>query len=312
MKWTACLCVLFLAACAPRPAGETPVPPSLQLFQSPTSSPTAGQPAGLVVSAETPLPTPTPFAYTVKTGDTLSQIAEKFNISLDALLAANPDVDPNAMSVGQTLQIPSNPTNQSSESTPTPVPFPVRQIACYPNADGGLWCFALVHNDSQDFIENVTAQFTLRDPDGKSLASQTALLPLNILPPDTSLPLSVYFAPEMPANARPQVQILTAIRLLPNDTRYLPATIDNTLVQVDWAGHSAQVSGQVLLPADSEPAKSIWVAAVAYDSAGRVIGVRRWESTANLAPGGNLPFSFLLSSAAGDISRVDFAVEARP
>lgn len=306
------MCALFLGACAPQIPNETPLPPTLDVYPVATFSPTAGQPNGLVISAETPLPSPTPFAYTIKSGDTLSQVAEKFNISLDALLAVNPDVDPNAMSVGQTLQIPSNPTNRTGESTPTPVPFPVQQIVCYPTADRGMWCFALVHNDSHDFIENVTAQFTLLASDGKSIASQTALLPLNILPPDTSLPLSVYFSPDVPADAKPQVQILTAIRLLPGDTRYLPATIDNTLTQVDWSGRSAQVSGQVLLPADSKAASLVWVAAVAYDETGGVVGVRRWESTAGLSAGRKLSFSFLLSGAAGHIVRVEFAVEARP
>ncbi len=270
------------------------------------------QPAGLIVSADTPLPSPTPFAYTVKSGDTLSQIAEKFNVSLDALMQANPNVDPNGMSVGQTLKIPSNPSNPTGESTPTPVPFPILQAACHPTLDRGLWCFVLAHNDSSEFMENVTAQVSIVDSRGKSIASQTALLPLNILPPGQSLPLSVFFAPDVPSDVEPRVQVLTAIRLLPGDARYLPATIQNTLVQVDWSGFSAQVSGQILLPANSKVANVAWVAAVVYDAAGNISGVRRWQSTTPLAPGASLPFSFMVASVAGRIARVDFAVEARP
>jgi hypothetical protein len=56
----------------------------------------------------------------------------------------------------------------------------------------------------------------------------------------------------------------------------------------------------------------VWVAAVTYDGAGRVTGVRRWESPAGINPGGSLPFTFSVSSMAGRIERVDFAVEARP
>jgi LysM repeat protein len=302
---------LILSACTSQPSGVTPIPDDLKPYQTLTLTPTDSQPAGLVVSFETPLPSPTPFQYTVKPGDTLSQIAERYNVSLDVLLAANPNVDPNAMKIGQTLQIPSNPKNASGESTPTPVPFPVQQIECYPGMDRGLWCFALVHNDSNDFMENIAAQISLVS-NGQTIASQTALLPLNILPPNTSLPLSAYFAPDIPLEAKPQVQILTGIRLLANDERYLPATIQNTLVQVDWSGLNAQVNGQVLLPADATPAKVIWVAATAYDETGRVVGVRRWESNAGLQPGGSLRFAFMVSSAAGRIERVEFAVEARP
>ena len=96
-----------------------------------------------------------------------------------------------------------------------------------------MWCFVLAHNDLPDFMENLSAQVTLVDSNNNFIATQTALLPLNILPPNTSLPLTVYFPPDIPFDAKPQVQILTAIRLLPNDSRYIPATVNNTLVQVD-------------------------------------------------------------------------------
>jgi hypothetical protein len=126
------------------------------------------------------------------------------------------------------------------------------------------------------------------------------------------LPLTVFFPPEIPFDAKPQVQVLTAIRLLPNDERYLPATVNNTLVQVNADGHSARVSGVVLLPGDAKPAAQIWVAGTAYDESGKVVGARRWESGAGLSPGGSLPFAFMISSLGGRIERVEFAVEARP
>jgi hypothetical protein len=216
------------------------------------------------------------------------------------------------MSIGQVIRIPSNPENPSGEPTPTPVPFTVEQIECYPTADRGMWCFVLVHNDLSDFMENVSAQVTLVDADNSPLASQTALLPLNILPPNSSLPLAVFFPPDVPLDARPRVQLLTAIRLLPDDERYLPATTRNTLVQVNADGRSARVNGQVLLPESASNASQVWVAATAYDEDGRVVGVRRWEWEAGLAAGGSLPFEFFVSSIGGTIDRVDFAVEARP
>lgn len=262
--------------------------------------------------AETPLPSPTPFTYTVQTGDTISSIALKFGVSIDDLQTANPEISPNAMSIGTVLKIPSNPDNPSGEPTPTPASFTVQQIECYSTADNGMWCFVLIHNDFSEFMENVSAQVTLVDINNATLASQTALLPLNILPPNTSLPLSVFFPPDVPANAKPQVQILTAIRLLPNDERYLPATINNTLVEVNTDGHSAQVSGLVLSRSASTDANQVWIAGTAYDDAGRVIGVRRWESSTALPAGGSLPFEFMISSIGGRIARVEFAVEARP
>jgi LysM repeat protein len=311
MKRGLLLFVVFVSACAPAPSLSTPSSVDLTPYSTVTVSPFPETSGGLV-AAETPLPSPTPFTYTVQAGDTLSQIAERFGVSLDDLQAANPEVSANSMSVGQVLKIPSDPANPSGEPTPTPVPFAVEQIECHPTAARGLWCFVLVHNEYSELMENLSAQVTLVDPGGAVIATQTALLPLNILPPGTSLPLTVYFAPDVPALARPQVQVLTAIRLLPGDARYLPAVTQNVLVEVDWNGRSAQVSGQVALPAASRAAAQIWVAATAYDESGRVAGVRRWEWTDGLQAGASLPFRMTVSSLGGAIERVELAVEARP
>ena len=308
--------LFLLSSCTSEGIGSTPFPSTLIPFLTSTSIPlsttgTLQTPKGMV-AAETPLPTPTPFTYTILQGDTISSVALKFGVSMDNLLAANPEISPNAMSVGQVINIPSNPENPSGEPTPTPAVFTIQQIECYPTADQGMWCFVLVRNEFPDFMENVSAQVTMVDSNNVTLESQTALLPLNILPPNTSLPLTVFFPPDIPPEAKPQVQVLTAIRLLPGDERYLPATINNTLVQVNADGQSARVNGQVLLADDATAASQIWVAGTAYDEAARVVGVRRWESNAGLAPGGSLPFEFMISSLGGRIERVEFAVEARP
>jgi LysM repeat protein len=309
-------CFFLLTSCTPQridtiPSSSTLIPFATSTRNSVFTTGTTQTPEGLV-AVETPVPSPTPFAYTVQQGDTISSIALEFGVSMDDLQAANPDISPNAMSIGQVINIPSNPQNPSGEPSPTPASFTIRQIECYSTADKGMWCFVLLHNEFSDFMENVTAQVTLVDAQNTVLASQTALLPLNILPPNTSLPLAVFFPPEMPSNAQPQVQILTAIRLLPNDERYLPATINNTLVQVNADGRSAQVHGQVLMPGDAQDARQVWVAVTAYDENGRVIGVRRWEWDGGLAAGGSLPFEFRVFSLGGEIARVEFAVEARP
>ena len=302
--------LIFLTDCAPQPTQSVSRPGDLLPYLTATHAPLPS-PEGLV-PLTTPLPSPTPFSYTVQTGDSLSLIAEKFGVSLDDLQAANPEVFSNSMSVGQVLRIPSHPANPSGEPTPTPAPFVVQQIECYPTSNAGMWCFVLAYNDSPDFMENLSAQITLIDSNHFVLASQTALLPLNVLPPDASLPLSAYFPPDIPRDANPQVQVLTAIRLLPDDARYIPATVNNTLVQINAGGHTAQLSGQVLsLQGQTSVANQVWVAATAYDDAGRVVGVRRWESNASLSAGGSLPFEFMISSIGGRIARVEFAVEAR-
>jgi LysM repeat protein len=75
------------------------------------AAPSASPLSSTVESASpspTPIPQPTPTVYTIKTGDTLSKIARKFNVSLDALLAANKDTikNPNRIRVGDEIIIP--------------------------------------------------------------------------------------------------------------------------------------------------------------------------------------------------------------
>lgn len=281
-------------------------------FITSTYSSTPEIPEDLVFSFETPLPSPTPFEYEVQVGDTMSEIAEKFGVSLDALFLANPDVSPNSMSVGTKINIPSNPSDPVGVSTVTPVFVPVKQIECYPTTDKGMWCFALVYNDSTDMLENLSAQVTLIDDDGRTFISAQAFSLLNILPPGTSLPLMIFFPPNTLAKAQPRVQMLSGHRLLPDDPRYLPVILQNTLSEVKASGRSAQVSGTVRLPDDVPPASLVWVVAVAYDKNGRVVGARRWESSAKIPPGGNVHFSFVVSSLAGTIDLVEFVAEARP
>ena len=43
--------------------------------------------------------------YTVQSGDTLGEIASKYNTSVDQLLTLNPGVDPSALQPGQRLRV---------------------------------------------------------------------------------------------------------------------------------------------------------------------------------------------------------------
>src|SRR5262245_26509546 len=118
--------ILLITACAPQPTQSKPLPGDLILYLTATQAPLQ-TPQGLI-PLTTPLPSPTPFTYTVQQGDSMSVIAEKFGVKLEDLQAANPEVSSNAMSIGQILRIPSNPDNPSGEPTPTPAPFTVQQI----------------------------------------------------------------------------------------------------------------------------------------------------------------------------------------
>ena len=60
----------------------------------------------ICIPAPQPVPCPGGFFYTVVAGDTLFAIATRFNTTVNAILQANPGVDPNRLFVGQQLCIP--------------------------------------------------------------------------------------------------------------------------------------------------------------------------------------------------------------
>ena len=308
-RTSACLLLLsLLTACAAgTPAPATPgggtAQPSVTII--PSATPT------LVPSlAHDLLPSPTSSHYRVVAGDTLTGIAARFGIPLEALLAANPGMQAAALPVGTTIIIPASDVT-SIEPTPTPAMLPVQQAHCWSEADGGLWCFALVQNTYADSLENLSAQFTLLDADGKVLESQAAFALSDILPPGQSVPLAIHYPPRFPADVSVQVDVLSAIRLLPGDVRYLPVEVMNTLVSVDASGRAAEVSGQVILTGSGK-ADTLWVLATAYDDSGDVVGVRRWESPTALTADSPVSFDFLVSSVGPGIDRVEFLAEARP
>jgi hypothetical protein len=258
------------------------------------------------------LPTATIFVYTIRQDDTLTAIAERYGITLDLLLAANPGLRPEALTVGGSITIPPG-NSLPAEPSPTPASLPIQQARCWGDVDGGLWCFALLQNQYVETLESISAQFTLLDAGGQELASQTAFAFLNTLPPGRSMPLAVHFAPPQLADpgVRVQVQVLSAIRLLPGDSRYLPVALENIQVSVQAPGQAAQVSGRVIITG-AIPAATLWVLAAAFDAAGDLVGVRRWESPSPLNAEAPVTFDFFVYSLGPEITRVEFLAEARP
>ena len=311
--FSAAICLaLLVAGCASN--SETPRPAALpELTAYSTRTPGPPSPAAATVTQPpilTPTATSTPQTYQVVRNDTLTGIARRFGISLEALQAANPGVSATALRVGQSLSIPAVTQGTTAVDLSTPVPLEISTGACLPSGTGTV-CFVPVHNPSADALEDISLNVTLFDAQGQALASQAAVLPLNILGPDQVLPASVFFEGQM-SRAPAEGQLLTAIRLASGDVRYLPATLQNLLVSTAWNGLSANVQGWVTLPEGSKPAASLWVVAVAYDASNQIAGYRRWEWSGKLQPGTSQPFTMAVYSLGPSINHVDVQVEARP
>lgn len=71
------------------------------------------------IVAPTPPPEPATTEYVVVKGDTLGKIAKSQGVSLKALEAANPTVQPTKLKVGQKLEIPASTSETTSSTTST-------------------------------------------------------------------------------------------------------------------------------------------------------------------------------------------------
>lgn len=60
--------------------------------------------------------------YTIRSGDTLADIAERFSISLEDLLAANPGINPSALHTGDTIKLPTGTEPATPEASATGTP----------------------------------------------------------------------------------------------------------------------------------------------------------------------------------------------
>lgn len=293
------------------PAATLVAAPASLLFPAPTSARLLLiTPAAAPEQTPPALPSPIPFSYTVKSGDTISQIAERYALTVDELVAANSAINTQILSIGQKIQIPARPAAQA-ESAPPPADLLTGPVRCLPSG-AGLWCLASLTNPHPEPVENISAQISLLAADARRLESLEAILLLNTLPAGGSLPLAAFFSSRPTEPFFVRLDISSAFLLTPQDPRYLPARADNLLSQISADGLSAQVSGRVFLPESSQPAAEVWLAGVAYNQAGEIVGFRRWQSDGLLQAGASQTFSFNVYSLDGWIDRVEVLIEARP
>jgi LysM repeat protein len=97
---------------------RSPAAATVALSDTPTSVRTVtASPTNTVTPTPSITPTPSLISYKVIAGDTASGIAAKFNIKLESIIKANPDLNPDLLFAGQTLMIP--PPGWTPSPTPT-------------------------------------------------------------------------------------------------------------------------------------------------------------------------------------------------
>ncbi len=305
------------AAASPNPGTLSPNAGNMAAFTpyaSATPRPSA-TPTPPGTATPLPSPSPTPRQHSVARGEDMGGIAFRYGITLEQLMAANPNVNPSAMSIGTVLLIPAGAKPDAGQPTGiptlTPVPLEVRPVSCATARDGGAWCFLPVRNTTGAALENLSAVVRLADRASGQILSQTALAPLDRLAPGDELPLVAYFPAPVPADFSAGAELLTAMPVA-GEGRYLDAQVAETAVEIADGGLSAQASGVLRLSDSGMDARQAWVAAVAYDAGGNIVGARRWEADAPLPPGGQAAFTVSVYSTGAPIARVALLAQARP
>lgn len=319
LKVAAVVCgCLLLAACQ-----TSQSTPQVSLFPEGELTPFATQtvtatatvtPIGIATETPVPVPTSTPMTYTVKANETLFSIAANHGLTTDQLKAANPSVNPYLVAPGMVLIIPAADgaaeapaTTSQNVSGATPYPLVSGDAKCTPSISGGQYCFAELTNAQELMAGNISAEFHLTNMQTGEVLTQTALVPLNRILSGGSLPIFAYFSP--PAFEHPQVslKLLTAVSIDGSSSPVQSAVVkvDEPAVVISANGLSVVVSGQARFEAAEGTSGKVWIAAVAYDAAGNIVGIRRFSSGAAYSVGELVPFTLNVYSIGGTIDRVE-------
>jgi len=316
----AILLLLLLSACGPSIAENTmtPAPTRTGVLSTYAGLQASTTPTPTNAAAPTPLPTatPTPRTHVVKAKEDLWGIAIRYGLTLEDLLTANPTIDPRFLSIGASLNIPAplyTPTpDPDNPPLPTPIGLTVGLPVCYPSAEGGLWCFVTAINRQEYAVEGLSAAIHLYDRINGEIRSQTAFAPLNQVLPGGEMALSAYLPAPLPTSYDLSVELLTALPVPPASGRYLSIQQPGTDVTIALDRLSAVASGTFRLGDAESTASRLQAAAIAYDSGGRVTGIRQWEYNQPLSGTAQADFQITVYAAGAPIDRVVVLVEGYP
>jgi len=229
-----------------------------------------------------PTPSPTPHYHTVAAGETMSSIAWLYGLNTGDVVDVNPDINPNTMVVGMQVLIPAKPANTQEVSLSADLePIVLDEPQCHQEKSGGLWCFINALNENDNAVENVLVEITIGNANASQLTSRIAAAPVNMIAAGEQQVLSAYFPPPIPDPLRYSYQLISSIPV-ENISRYIEAQIIEQSVDISEDGLTAQISARVFVNGIVGETVRIWLAVVARDSAGDVMGVRRIEAVSQL------------------------------
>jgi len=309
MKFSSFIALLFFLAAASCSSVQPTAVSRLTPFYTPiVVQPTPIQPP---TQSQLQLPTPTPVIHVVAAGETISSIAPRYGVEPSAIIAANPNVDPNAMGIGTKLLIPAQSSSGFFLTEESPLKLDSGPLTCTRFRGDGIQCFLLIRNSQNLPVENLQARIILGNEQTGEVKEQLTTAPLNILYPGQAMAISAFFSSPVSAPFQSRFEMVRAQAVQDGNNRYLETKLENQQVTISSNALSAKVYGEISLAASTGTASAVWVAGIAYDNEGNVVGVRRWESNSPLSAGQKIPLAFTVYSSGAAIERVDVLLEAR-
>ncbi len=259
-------------------------------------------------STSTPAPTPTPTIHIVTLGETISSIALRYGLDMNTLLAANPEIDPYSLIVGDQVIIQAGNVQVQIGGLSEPLALDVSKPECSRTPEGGLWCFAVLTNPLDEAASNLAVTFKASNASSEEIASHTAPAILNKLDPGETLPASVYFAGPLPAVINVTASLAFAFPASQSGKTFISVDTGSPVIEI--SGRLAKVTGEAVTAADPGKTVDVWVAALAYDINGNLVGMRRVENRVSLEEGKGLNFDLYVYSTGGVINSVIIKAEA--
>jgi LysM repeat protein len=268
----------------------------------------------LMLPLATPLPTATPVVYVVRAGDTLIGIARQYDLSVDAIQAANNNVAPELLQIGQELVIPqptaSGPIGPDRYILPTPTPLPLELagLSFRETAVGSLWLLGEVRNPTDMYVDHVAVRVSLTDAEGKEIDGGLVYTALDPIPPGSSSPFGLLFPGRPPGLAGFRATLASAEPAAALGDRATGLTVAEH--KGGPAGALYRVTGQVHNTSDAA-VNEVRVVVTLYDAEGALTGFRAETLNVRVEPGAMAAFDVRATIGGGNTVRYSVAAQGR-
>jgi len=286
------------------PSPTLTIAPPENPYQSTTKTPVPETPTLPPPTVEPIIATPTPFTHIVQPDETLYGIAVKYDVSLDRLVSVNPGLDSRLLTVGTEIIIPLA-EEEYRPPTPTPYALAMEESVCYPTADQGLYCYALVENNQEFSVENISIAFNIFNAEQELVKSQIGFPPLNTLFPGQSIPVGALI-PNVQAN---QNQISTTLlSAYPSNLQDPLVVITEYNLEYSQGDTIARVSGRFKILHEELLGGETWIVGIGY-AQGKPVALRKWISNTDREQSDPFTFDFLLYSLGPEIEQIELFSE---